>query len=156
MEEFIKKNRAQFDDEFPSMDVWSGIQKELNSTQKVRFISWKNWAVAASFLLVLGCSLLFVYQSGMARGEQHYQEIVSLQQFYEYKLLQEMEKLPEGPSTQQVKSDLLNAHPQFTSQPLTQSAKETQLKMIIQDFEHRIKVIEKIIEHQRNYEKDSI
>ncbi len=56
IEKFIKENRAKFDTEVPSEQVWNSISSRLNKNTKKH--SWKPYMAAASIMLFITCTWL--------------------------------------------------------------------------------------------------
>jgi|WetSurMetagenome_2_1015567.scaffolds.fasta_scaffold24539_3 hypothetical protein len=57
LEDFIRKNRSDFDFREPSPWVWKGIRAQIGNRR--RSILW--WSAAASVIVLLGISALFLY-----------------------------------------------------------------------------------------------
>lgn len=57
LEKFVRKNREQFDTEFPRDKVWSKIHQNINTEQNVRKISWYRYAAAALILISVGAGM---------------------------------------------------------------------------------------------------
>lgn len=53
LEEFVRKNRAAFDSEEPSPDLWSKIEGDLGSPASRRILPWRSylWRAAAVVLI---------------------------------------------------------------------------------------------------------
>ncbi|SDK84348.1 hypothetical protein SAMN04487898_112113 [Pedobacter sp. ok626] len=70
VEDYVRKNKADFDVEMPSDKLWGRIevrlnQQKINSNRKFPF--WLR--IAASILLVGGLAYLFKFYSGNSRSE---------------------------------------------------------------------------------------
>lgn len=65
LDEFIRNNRRDFDDEEPSPSVWSQIDQRLGHKAppaKLLALNWKRWSAAAAILLL--CSAAVIYWMG--------------------------------------------------------------------------------------------
>ncbi len=57
LEKFVRKNRDQFDTEYPRDKVWANIHREVKAQNTGRRITWYRYAAAALILVSLGAGI---------------------------------------------------------------------------------------------------
>jgi len=68
MEDFIREQRAAFDDLEPNPAIWDRIDEALPVQRKARIIPWRRLMVAASLLMLVGLVGFWAYNAGMKQG----------------------------------------------------------------------------------------
>jgi len=64
LEEFVNRNRSEFDTEYPSADVWSKIEKTLPIKKEAKVFSLKDiykFSAAAAVVCIVLTSVYFLY-----------------------------------------------------------------------------------------------
>lgn len=82
LEDFVRRNRAEFDHKEPSSRVWSGIENSLEFRRR----SWLRpdalWRAAAIFFMVLSAYLLIPRQATKVESAQAMKEFSDVEAFY--------------------------------------------------------------------------
>lgn len=146
LEEFIRQNKGRFDEDFSDENSWKKIEKSLYPRSNVKGLGWWMCSAAASIILIVG-AMFWVYEKGHQKGQDYAREIMEIEAYYEDKLNQKMVRLADMPVSKEVMHDLGNLDSNLTAKvPKNEIEKEAQLKAIIQSFETRIGILEKIIQ----------
>lgn len=147
LEKYIKDNRKAFDNELPSKQLWAEIAQHLPQQERRIRPLWITMSVAASVSVLVVAGLFIAYQMGQKDGQSYAIEKMEVQQYYQDRLNNEMGKLAGLNVQPEVLADLASFDTTMVNQkPMNEKEKEAQLKAIIQNFETRISIIEKLLD----------
>ena len=147
LDKYIKENRKAFDNEMPSDRLWDEIAQHLPVRERRIRPLWITMSVAASVSVLVVSGILFAYQMGQKDGHNYAMETMEVQQYYENRLQTEMGKLAGLNVRSEDLAELASFDTTIVNQrPMNEKEKEAQLKAIIQNFETRISIIEKLLE----------
>ena len=149
LEDFIKQNREAFDTEMPSAEVWAQIEHRLHPSQQgSRIPLYGMLSIAASFTILIVAGLFFAYSMGKTEGQEFAMEKMELQRYYQQQIDQKMTRLASYGLEDDVRRDFDALDQQLiNTRPLNEDEKEAQLRAIIKNFETRISIIEKVLDH---------
>ena len=95
LEDFVRRNRAAFDDKVPPTGVWKGIEASLAFRQR----SWLNptalWRAAAIFFMALSIYLLIPHQATKTENAQAMKEFSDVEAFYIQQISNKVELIGE-------------------------------------------------------------
>lgn len=97
LEDFVKTNRAAFDDKEPSTRMWETVAASL---PRRRLSLWNNtavWRVAAMLSMVLSGYLLWPKAVAVKQGEVAMKEFTEAEAFYVSQISQRVEMIHEFP-----------------------------------------------------------
>jgi len=151
LEEFIKRNREKFDDDFDDAIVWKEIEKTLASRSRRGRLFYLITSIAAVFSLLVICFYI-VYQKGHENGQNFAREKLEVESYYEEKINLKLAKMASMPISISDLEELDHMDMNLNPQPINSIEKEAQLKAIIENFETRLMILEKIISRSPNTE----
>jgi hypothetical protein len=148
LEEFIKKNREQFDDQQAANDVWVKIDKALDSERKPVLVELKwVYRVAASVALILTAGILVGYYMGsQSKADEFAQQRADIERYYEKKVDNKMMQLASYEVDPMIHADLENLEAVYTGL-LSESEvdQERYVYALIENFEARLALLEKVL-----------
>ncbi len=156
LEDFIRSNRADFDMESPDLKVWAGIDNNLGKNQRPRRVSlWRNFAAAASVLILLGLGTLIGMQinqqdtarQSLADVSLEHQE---LQQYYEVQLKEKKALLASHHSDPTVYEDLQQLESFLEElkgelQAAPKDSEEQIVRAMIENYQDRLEILERVL-----------
>jgi len=111
IEEFIQKNRADFDSEIPDKSIWLSIEKELDNPPQgriVRFSIMKLAAVLVTFLCVgilIGLQFVPKKQLDFAQHEE-FKKMMDIEHHYSQQVSYQLQKIDSPEAVNSVEADL--------------------------------------------------
>lgn len=72
LEQFIKEHRSEFNDEYPSRNVWDEIEATLPKERKAKVVSMNmlyKWVAAAAVICIVLTSAYFIYMKDKVTGK---------------------------------------------------------------------------------------
>lgn len=95
LEEFVRRNRAAFDDREPSSKVWKYVETHLGFSMP----SWRSplflWRAAAIFFMALSAYLLVPRQAATVQNAQALREFSDVEAFYNQQISNKVELISE-------------------------------------------------------------
>jgi hypothetical protein len=154
LEEFIRDNRASFDDLKAPANVWDRILPE----EKPVYHLWKWGAVAASALLLVAIGYIIglkSYAQPEIAGWDEYQEA---EKYYEARIHHKMEEIKTLPVSDEVVKDIQvldEVYAQLRQQLLEDPNANTELLLsaMIRHQQQKLEVMEKILNRVDKYQK---
>lgn len=71
LDDFIRENRAEFDNEEPSPRIWKNLEKEFGEPEKktgTKIISFRKWVAAAAVITAISAGAYFLFLRNHAEG----------------------------------------------------------------------------------------
>ena len=157
LEEFIIKHREEMDDAYPSLKVWSEIDRSLSRQDSAaKALRWKGrliWILAA--LLVTSIGVIFwMYQQRAQIPQQKtmlFAEVESMEQYYHLEtnkmlqtvslnddLLENTDLVEIDKSIAEIKDELADIPP---------GKEEMALKALLESYRTKLLIIERILEY---------
>jgi len=159
LEDFIKANREEFDNQEPSEKVWRNIEE---NTRKVRKLSPVVYLlrVAAVVLLIVGFSVVLIKTETFKTGQMAKQadpemvELIEAEAYYAGQVNEKMEEIrkcydmhPE--LKEEIEGDLSELQQMYNSlkSDLNENvAKKTVIEAMIENNRYRLKMVDEVLE----------
>ena len=156
MEQFIRENRAAFDDLEPSSHVWEHIDRSLPVKRGARIIRWQRFAVAASILLLVGLVGFFSFQQGKQQGvaitlAEISPELGEAEAYYQSEINNKMALLASLAPDHEVTHDLKEAE-SFLQELKTElkdvspGEREIVIQAMIENYRTRLDILERVLD----------
>ena len=155
LEEFVQKHREEIDFRTPDPKLWAAIERELPGKQK-RLIPWRNIAVAAGFLMILGLVGTWAYRQGMQQGSiqslaEVSEELGEIERHYEGEIKEKLGRLTAIHKDEEVSKDLkeMEAFLEELKADLSQTPKherEVVIQAMIENYRSRVELLERILD----------
>jgi len=159
LEEFIKENRASFDDLKAPAGVWNRIDAKLGADVKVRPVHhlWKWMAVAASGLLLIAVGYIFGMKTQSTPEIAGWDEYLEAEKYYQTRIERKMDEIKTLPVSQEVINDievLDEVYAQLRKQLLEDpdANAELLLSAMIRHQQQKLEVMEKILDRVDKYQ----
>ncbi|MFM1932257.1 MAG: hypothetical protein RL226_1560 [Bacteroidota bacterium] len=168
LKSFIDQHRADFDDERPSRDVWSGIEARLPE-DRGRFVNvrwlWTLGAVAAMVILLLGSYIFLLDRDEPQMAEQSNpnfrlanvsEEMAEVETYYlaEVNLrIEEVKKFPEGEEYLAAVDELREEYEQLCLEMGRGADREKVVEAMIQNYRLRLEILEEMLEELRQWQQ---
>ena len=154
LEEFIKQHRDDFDDEKPSLEVWSVISEQVNKSHPSRKISWLRYAAAGGMLLIGVALGMFLYPNivDQSRFQAHSEgkNLAEIEQYFaqqEAAHTRQLEGFVQATEDEwdlmQIDETIKDLKGQLVNAP--KSARDKLIEAIITTYETKIALLETII-----------
>lgn len=159
IEDFINKNRSEFDSETPDLKIWAAIDKEVNPPKTDSIYRWFNpWklGVAASMLLLLGLGMGYLFSpnhsSKEAMANAHLPvEFREAENFYQTEYQNKRQQLVNYTVEPTLEADLeefdkiiLEMKSELKNVP--KGNRERVLSAIIQNYQTKIDILQRILD----------
>ena len=156
LEEFIQKNRNAFDDAYPSLKIWSDIEKDLDRLEggHGKGSSWiKNLLIGLVVIAVSVALVLFIILKPEPSVEKNFlfAELESMQHYYELeagKMIKTVGNdinILENPDLQEIEKSIAEIKEELGDIP--QGSEELALKALLESYHTKLLIIERILEH---------
>lgn len=164
LEQFIQGHRDEFDKDVPSLKIWYGIEKELDSQQTTsakRFGVWRAMRIAAAvvFLLVTGGIIGSLLTQQAVAGEQNFAELDiesiapelgEMEAYYQSQVQEKIQVLATYDEDPTLQEDLeeLDAWREELKQDLIDAPKGSEEEIIngiISSYQAKIDILERVL-----------
>ena len=155
LEDFIKDNRASFDDLRAPDRVWARISKQDRPVHAM----WKWSAVAASGLLLIAVGYIFGMKTQAQPAIAGWEEYIEAEQYYKEKIAHKMERIKTLPVGQEVLSDIKvldEVYEQLRQQLLEDPNADAELLLsaMIRHQQQKLDIMEKILNRVDKYQSN--
>lgn len=155
LEDFIRDNRASFDDLKAPDRVWTRINKQDQPVQSL----WKWTAMAASALLLIAVGYIFGIKSQAQPEIAGWDEYKEAEQYYQDRIDRKMEKIKSLPVGEEVLSDIQvldEVYEQLRKQLLDDPNADTELLLsaMIRHQQQKLDIMEKILNRVDKYQNN--
>jgi hypothetical protein len=154
LEEFIRDNRASFDD----LKAPAGIFDRISPPERPVHHLWKWTAVAASALLLIAVGYIFGLKTSARPEIAGWDEYQEAEQYYQARIDRKMEEIKTLPVGEEVMNDihvLDEVYAQLRQQLLEDPNANTELLLsaMIRHQQQKLDVMEKILNRVDKYQK---
>jgi hypothetical protein len=155
LEDFIRDNKASFDDLKAPHGVWERIDKKDRPTLHL----WKWTAVAASALLLVAVGYIFGMKTQSKPEIAGWDEYLETEKYYQARIDRNMEKIKTLPVGNEVMTDIQaldEVYQQLRKQLLEDPNADTQLLLsaMIKHQQQKLQIMEKIVDRVSKYKKN--
>jgi hypothetical protein len=152
LEDFIKNNRAAFDDLKAPQDLWERIDSKDRPTLHL----WKWTAVAASALLLVAVGYIFGMKTQSKSEIAGWDEYLETEKYYQMRIDRNMEKIKSLPVGNEVMMDIQTmdeVYQQLHNQLLEDPNADTQLLLsaMIKHQQQKLEIMKKIVDRVSKY-----
>ncbi len=163
LEKFINEQRDEFDDAYPSLKLWSNIEKELDTSGgsvKLKKTHWPWYQIAAAALVLIalgGVGGMYVgnYQqasSFQAMIDEVAPEFNEMEQYYNQRIEQQYAKLTTYTTDPELDADLAlvdqameELREELSDAP---SGRESQIiEALIENYRLKLEILERVLEY---------
>jgi hypothetical protein len=155
IEDFILKNRDEFDDSYPNLKIWSNIEKELDKTSAFKTAIPLNFWIIAVLSIALAISIFWILKNSGSQvlnedEVQFFAEIEHMERYYDLessKLLHSVGRdftmIPDSDLSEieknisEIKAELKN---------IPEDRKELALKALLESYRTKLFILERIME----------
>lgn len=160
LEEFIKKNRSEFDLFEPPQNVWKRVDKELSKGKRIKFLRYTG--IAASFLILVCAGYFFGLQQGSSdldkrlfASETQYEEFKEAKQYFTKTISNKITEAENLDVDEDVWADLQQLDEVYNElrEEMLMSEfkdKEALVDLMINNYRTKIEILERIIERTKN------
>ena len=159
LEEFIKENKASFDDLKAPSGIWDRIETRLEPEVAVRPVHhlWKWMAVAASGLLLIAVGYIFGMKTQSTPEIAGWDEYLEAEKYYEARIERKMDEIKKLPVSQEVINDIQvldEVYAQLRKQLLEDPDADAELLLsaMIRHQQQKLEVMEKILDRVDKYQ----
>ena len=158
IENFIEKNRAEFDDAMPSLKVWAEIDKALESNKSKGLRLWHVVRVAAAVVLLLVSGALIgnylnynSQASAMTELEELNPEYAEMVQYYTDQFNTKYQRLVSLNAAENVKEDLDQVDEVMEElkaelQVAPAGSEEQIIASLILSYQTKVEILERVLE----------
>ncbi|NND06939.1 MAG: hypothetical protein HKN87_11215 [Saprospiraceae bacterium] len=161
LEEFIRQHRDEFDDDNPSLEVWSAISKQVSKSDSSGRISWIRHAAAVGLLLIgvaLGMLLYHnIFDQSPVGAHSHGKDLEEIEQYFVQQVAVHTKQLEGFVQATEDERDLMlideaikDLKRQLADAP--RSARNKLIEAIITTYETKIAMLEKVIKEKISVE----
>lgn len=155
LEDFIRDNRASFDDLKAPDRVWARINKQDRPVQSL----WKWTAIAASALLLIAVGYIFGIRTQAQPEIAGWDEYKEAEQYYQDRIARKMEKIKTLPVGQEVLTDIQmldEVYEQLRKQLLEDPNADAELLLsaMIRHQQQKLDIMEKILNRVDKYQSN--
>ncbi len=160
LEEFIHKNRNAFNDAYPSLKIWSDIEKDLDRSEGGyrKGSSWiKNLLTGLVVIAVSAALVLFIILKPKASVEKNFlfAELESMEHYYELEVGKMIKNVGndinilENPDLQEIEKSIAEIKEELGDIP--EGSEELALKALFESYHTKLFIIERILENYEQY-----
>ncbi len=154
LEDFIRDNRASFDDLKAPAGIWARIDKK----DKPVINMWKWSAIAASALLLIAVGYIFGIKTQTQTDIAGWDEYMEAEKYYQSRIDSKMQEIKTLPVSQEVINDIQvldEVYAQLRKQLMEDPNADTQLLLsaMIRHQQQKLDVMEKILNRVDKYQK---
>ncbi len=160
LEEFITKNRAAFDSEAPSLDLWDKIDAQLpKQPSRIRPLIWTVTKIAALFVLIFGLGIFtgsFLEKekskTALLENSPEYQEI---ELFYSQQVNQKVKELKSFKKGKDISKELAElelAFEEWKTELGEDATDEEVFAIMVRNFRLKLEILEQL---QKQLEEDA-
>lgn len=155
LEDFIRDNRASFDDLKVPDRVWARINKQDRPVHSL----WKWTAVAASALLLVAVGYIFGIRTQAQPEIAGWDEYKEAEEYYQDRIDQKMERIKTLPVSQEVLTDIQvldEVYEQLRKQLLEDPNADAELLLsaMIRHQQQKLDIMEKILNRVDKYQSN--
>lgn len=155
LEDFIRDNRASFDDLKAPDRVWTRINKQDRPVHSL----WKWTAVAASALLLIAVGYIFGIRTQAQPEIAGWDEYQEAEQYYQDRIDRKMERIKALPVSQEVLTDIQvldEVYEQLRKQLLEDPNADAELLLsaMIRHQQQKLDIMEKILNRVDKYQNN--
>jgi len=168
LEEFINRNREEFDLERPDRSIWLEIERDLDrKSNKVKVLRFGFVKIAASLIFVLGVGFLIGVNSYTGNeGELNYTITPELKQFreteayYKTQVNLKLNEVKRSGSKSNVENDLKmldEIYNQLKSEMMNSEYTNSSMMidMMIKNYKTKVEILENILNKQKQIKNES-
>ena len=166
LENFINNNREDFDNEVPDLKVWANIDKKLAQKEQSKVVPFFNIRrIAAACLLLLAGGLFGFYMSGSGSkstiGQKQFSpEFVEAESFYKNQYNEKVARLANYEIDHEFSDDLqqfeaIMEELKIELAQVPKNNRERLITTIIQNYQTKIEVLERILERLESIDSDN-
>ncbi len=154
LEDFIRANRDEFDDQLPSAEVWDNIAKYTQPRKSKMVAFRKFFSMAATIAVLLVCGILFG-QNVLNRFEQHNnkrlpKDFSKIEQNYLQKITLKYKELAEFEATELVDEDLIKIDELIVELKkellyAPQGTEDLIMNHILKSYQMKLKILERVL-----------
>lgn len=154
LEDFIRDNRASFDDLKAPAGLWARIDKK----DKPVFNLWKLTTIAASALLLIAVGYIFGIKAQAKPQIAGWDEYQEAEQYYQSRIDTKMQQIKTLPVSEEVMNDIQvldEVYEQLRKQLMEDPNANTELLLsaMIRHQQQKLAVMEKILNRVDKYQK---
>ncbi len=155
LEKYISQNKEAFDMEVPSLNVWAGIQEQMEEVPVRRLRVWKQWRFAATVaLLVVAGGIVGSYLNSAPTAKTLSDlspEHAEMERYFNSQVNSKMAQLATYKKDQTVQADLADldaiyAELQKELQHVPEGKEEQIIEAMINTYQTKIDILETVLE----------
>ena len=152
LEDFIRDNRASFDD----LKAPKGIWERIDQKERPVIHLWKWTAIAASALLLIAIGYIFGMKTQAQPEIAGWDEYLETEKYYQSRIDRNLEKIKSLPVSNEVMTDietLDEVYQQLRKQLLEDPNADTELLLsaMIKHQQQKLEIMEKIVDRVSKY-----
>jgi len=163
LEQFVQKNRVQFDQAVPDIAIWSKIEQQLPTKEIKRFTIRRFLSIAASVVLLIGVGIGIGLQLapkqevGLATVAPEYAEV---EQYYINKVNYKQAQVVDYHADPFLQKDLAELDDwllqlQQDLQKVPKGKKEEIIHAIINNYKTKLRILESLIEQSQELKEQA-
>lgn len=156
MEDFIRGQRAAFDDLEPNLGVWDKIDAALPEQQKARVIPWRRFMAAASILILVGLVGFWAYDAGKQQGvamtlSEISPEMGEVEAYYKAEIQNKTALLTSLSPDHEVNHDLVEVESFMQElrndlKDVSPQEREIVIQAMIENYRTRLEILERVLD----------
>jgi len=167
LEQFIRENKDQFDDQRPNRSIWFEIERNLDkSVENKKIFRLSFFKIAASVVLILSVGVLIGINYSASSKEMNYTISPEMKQyketeaFYNTQVIRKLDQLTDPTIKRNVENDLKQLdeiYNELKSEMLnTQYANSSMMiDAMIQNHKTKVEILENILNKQNQIKNDT-
>lgn len=166
LEQFIRENKGQFDDQRPNRSLWLEIERNLDkSVENKKIFRLSFFKIAASVVLILSVGVLIGINYSASSKEMNYTISPEMKQyrdeaFYNTQVIRKLDQLTDPTIKRNVENDLKQLdeiYNELKSEMLnTQYANSSMMiDAMIQNHKTKVEILENILNKQNQIKNDT-